>query len=84
MSHEKYGPHSELSFFRLKKEPVALTKAGPFKHVLPAETLKACALIGLHLMATGGDAGSSGSPSPDLGDNVEIRLPRKPGLGLRR
>ena len=33
-----------------------------------AETLKACALIGLHLMAAGGDAGSSGSQSPDLGD----------------
>ena len=39
--------------------------ANPF---VSAETLKACALIGLHLLAVGGDAGSSGSQSPDLGD----------------
>ena len=34
-----------------------------------AETLKACALIGLHLVAAEGEAGSSGSPSPDSGDS---------------
>ena len=33
-----------------------------------AETHKACALIGLQLMAAEGGAGSSGSQSPDLGD----------------
>ena len=32
-----------------------------------AGTLKACALIGLHLLAAGGDAGSSGSQSPESG-----------------
>ena len=33
-----------------------------------AETLKACALIGRHLLAAESEAGSSGSQSPDFGD----------------
>ena len=64
----KYGPHSELFFFLVKKESADLTKAVPFKPAVPAETLKACALIGSHLLAAAGEAGSSGSQSPDLGD----------------
>ena len=64
----KYGPHSELFFFLVKKELVAFTKAVPFKPVVPAETLKACALIGSTLLAAEGEAGSSGSQYPDLGD----------------
>ena len=44
----KYGTHSELFFFQIRKEPVALTKAVPFTPVVPAETLKPHALIGLH------------------------------------
>ena len=44
---------------KIKTELVALTKAAPFKPVVPAETLKACALIGLHLMAAGDEVGSS-------------------------
>ena len=44
----KYGPHSELFFFLIRKEPAALTQAVPFKPVVFAEKLKACALIGLH------------------------------------
>ena len=49
-----------------------------------AETLKACALIGLHLLATEDEAGSSGSLSPDFGRHVETRSPRKPLDGKRR
>ena len=46
----KYGPHGELFFFFLiKKEPSVLTKAVQFRPFVTAETLKACALIGLHL-----------------------------------
>ena len=63
----KYGPHSGLFFF-LMKEPVALTKAVPSKPFVSAETLKARALIVLHLVAAEDAAGSSGSHSPDLGD----------------
>ena len=33
------------------------------KPLVSAETLKACALIGLHLLAAGGEAVSSGSQS---------------------
>ena len=54
----KYGPHGELFFFLIKKEPFALTKAVDFKPFVPAETRKACALIGAHLMAAGGESGS--------------------------
>ena len=64
----KYGPHGELFFFFFRKEPVALTEALPLKPAVPAETLKVCALIGLHQMAAEGEAGSSGSQSLDLGD----------------
>ena len=39
---------------------MALTKAVPFKPCVSAETLKACAQIGLHLLAAEGEAGSSG------------------------
>ena len=41
-------------------------------------TRKACALIGLHLMAAEGEAGSSGSQSPDLGDMWRQGCPKSP------
>ena len=53
----KYGPHGELFLFLIKKEPVALTMAVPFKPFVSAETLKARAQIGLHLLAAEGEAG---------------------------
>ena len=59
----KYGPHGELFFFLIKKEPFALTEAVQFKPFVPAETLKARPLIGLYLMAAEGESGSSGSQS---------------------
>ena len=37
-------------------------------HCVSAETLKACALIGPQILAAEGEAGSSGSQSPDVGD----------------
>ena len=43
-------PHTARFFFFIRKEPVALTKAVPFKLFLSTESLKACALIGLHLL----------------------------------
>ena len=64
----KYGPHGELFFFLVKKEPVASTD-GPSNPFVSAETLKACALTGLHFLflAAEGEAGSCGGPSPDSG-----------------
>ena len=44
------------------------TKAVEFRPFVPAETLTARALIGLHLMATESASVSSGSQSTDLGD----------------
>ena len=43
-----------------------------------AETLKACALIGLHLLAADHEVGSSGSQSIDLGDMWEYGCPKSP------
>ena len=43
-----------------------------------AETLKARALIGLHLLAAESEAGSSGSQSPDLGDMWKHGCPISP------
>ena len=51
----KYGPHGELFFFLVKKEPwVVSSDVSPHPFV-SAETLKACALIGLHLFAAEGE-----------------------------
>ena len=58
----KYEPHGEVFFLLIKKEPFALTEAVQFKPCfVPAETLKACALTGPHLMAAGVDSGTSSS-----------------------
>ena len=59
----KYGPHSELVFFFVRNEPVALTQAVPFEPFVSADTLKACALIG---------------PSPDSGDMWKYGCPGSP------
>ena len=77
----EYGPYSELFFFIVKKELVALTNVVPFKPVVPAETLKACALIGLHLLAAEGNSGSSSSCgvfSPELGGIPVLSGPMYP------
>ena len=46
---------------------LASGKAVEFRPFVPAETPRACALIGLHLMAAESASGSSGSQSPDSG-----------------
>ena len=43
-----------------------------------AEMLKACALIGLHLLAADYEMGSSGSQSRDLGDLWTYGCPKSP------
>ena len=62
----KHGPHGELFFFLIKKEPFA--KAVEFRPLVPAERRRACALIGLHLMEGENASVSSGSRLPDSGD----------------
>ena len=54
----KYGPHGDLFFFLIKKEPLAVSSNVPSNPFVSAETLKACALIGLHPLTAEGEAGS--------------------------
>ena len=76
MFQGKCGPHGELFFFLTKKEPLALTKAVEFRPLVPAETLRACALIGLHLRAAESASASSGSQSHDLGGAWRCGCPK--------
>ena len=69
------------SFFLNKKECFALTEAVQFQPFFPAETLKACALIGLHLMAAEGESFFSSSCcvfSLELGGIPGLSGPRYP------
>ena len=63
-------------FLSIKKEPVVATKNVSSNSFVSAETLKACALVGLHLLATEGAAGSSAGQSPDLGDTWRQGCPK--------
>ena len=62
---EKHGPHGELFFFLLKKEPMVLSELVEFVPCIPAEAVKACALIGLHMMAEESALRSNSGSSPD-------------------
>ena len=62
----KYGPHGELFFFLLKKESMVLSELVEFGPCFSAETAKACALIGLHMMAEENSLWSDRNSSPDL------------------
>ena len=53
----KYVLHGELFFFLIRKEPVVASNDVSSKTFVSAETLKACALIGPHLLAAEGEAG---------------------------
>ena len=69
----EYGPYSELFFFLITKELVALTKVVPLKPAVPAETLKAGALIGLR-----GSSSTGGVLAPELGGIPGLSGPRYP------
>ena len=47
----RYGPYGELFFFLLKKEPMVLRELVRFGPSIPVDAVKACALVGLHVMA---------------------------------
>ena len=46
----RYGPCGELFFFLLKEEPMVLSELVRFGNSIPVEPVKACALIGLHMI----------------------------------
>ena len=70
----KYGPHGELFFFVLKKEPMVPGELIEFEPCISAETIKACALIGLHMMA---EENALRSDSDSSRRHVEVWLPKK-------
>ena len=47
---KEYGPYGDLFFFFFKKEQLVLRKMD-FGHCIPVETIKTCALCGLHMVA---------------------------------
>ena len=47
----RHGPEGELFFFLLKNEPMVLRELVRFGPRIPVETVKACALIGRHMLA---------------------------------
>ena len=65
-------------FFLIKKEPVVASDEVLPNPLVSAETLKACTLMGLHLLAAGGEAGSSGSQSPCSRDMWRHGCPMSP------
>ena len=68
----RYGPHGELFFFLWKKEPRVLSELVRLGPSIPVETVKARALIELHVMveenAWRSDSGSSASSSSSCED----------------
>ena len=63
----KYGPHGEPCFFLIKKEQVVASDEVLPNPFVSAETVKACALVGLHLLAAEGEGGSSGGQACPVG-----------------
>ena len=70
----RYGPYGELFFFLLKKEPMVFRELVRFGPSIPVEAVKACALVGLHVMAEKDswrmDSDSSFSSSSSSENNV--------------
>ena len=64
----KYGPHVELFCFLLKKVPMVLSELIKFGPCISAETAKACAQIGLRMMAEENASRSDNDSCLDLGD----------------
>ena len=73
---KKYGPQ--------KKEPLVLSGSVEFGPSIPAETVKACALIGLHMMAEENALRSDKDSSRDLGEMWKYGCPKKSGFEWRR
>ena len=76
----KCGPHGELFFFVLNKEPMVLSELIEFVPVSSTETVKACALIGLHIMTEENALRSDRDSSPDLGEIGKCGCPKSPVL----
>ena len=85
----KYGPHGELFFFLIQKEPATMPGVETFSPFInadirtplfSAEVLKTCALVALHVIAEEGRDGD-GCQSPWSGGRMEHGLPEEPNAG---
>ena len=76
----QYGPHGELFFFLLKKGPMVLSDFVEFGPCMPAETVKACALIGLHMVTEENALRSDRDSSPYPIEMWKYGCPKKSGL----
>ena len=74
----KYGPYGELFFFLLKKEPMVVIEMVHVGTSISAETIKACTLVGLHMMAEEVVMRLDNDFPPDLGDEWRHGCPRSP------
>ena len=81
---ERYGTQGELLFFLIEKEPFVLTMEVEFRPCVAAETLKACALVGLHMMAEESALWPDSDSSLHLGRHVGVWLPKKHHVGQQR
>ena len=77
---KKSGSHGELFFFLLKKEPMVLSELVEFGPSTSAETVTACALIDLHMMASENAPRSDRDSSPDLGEMCKFGCPSGDGF----
>ena len=78
MFRGRFGPHGELFFvLLLKKDLTILNELIEFGPCVSADRVKACALIGLHMMAEENALRADGDSSPEPGDNVEVWLSKK-------
>ena len=68
--------HGELLFFLLKKQLMDLSELVEFGPCVSAERVKACALIGLHVMAEENFLRSDSGSSPDLGETWRYGCPK--------
>ena len=82
----KYGPHGELFFFLIQKEPGARLGREIFSPffdadirtpLFSADVLKKCALIALHVISEEGRDGD-GCHVPGLGDERKVGCPKSP------
>ena len=86
----KYGPHGELFFFRIQKEPATVQDSETFSPffnadirapLFSADVLKKCALIALPVVAEEGRDGEVGCRAPGLGDGWKMGCPRESNVG---
>ena len=81
----KYGPHGELFFFLIRKEPATMPGSetlSPFFNadirtpLFSADVLEKCACVALHLIAEEGRGGEDGCHAPGLGDEWKMGCPQ--------